>query len=165
MLSRPEDGSGFCRAARTPCRVRCQSGFTLIELLVVLTILGFMIGLALPTISSSFTSFGLDHHAGELTGALREARSDAILGGRTVTFSVLGGSRGWRIGDLVTALPEGMTVDAEVAPNLNHGDGARSIAFFGHGGSTGGRITIASPVRRRLITVNWMTGLVQIQNP
>ena len=165
MLSRLELGLGFDRAARTLGRVRYRNGFTLIELLVVLAIMGLVIGLALPTISSSFGLFGLNHQAGELAGALRVARSDAILRGRTVTFSVLGGSRSWQIGDLVTALPQGMTVDAEVAPYLDLDDGTRSIAFFGHGGSTGGRITIATPVRRRVITVNWMTGLVRLQRP
>jgi general secretion pathway protein H len=35
-----------------------------------------------------------------------------------------------------------------------------SILFFPDGGSTGGRLTLATGDRRRLIAVDWLTGRV-----
>jgi general secretion pathway protein H len=139
-------------------------GFTLIELLVVLAIMVLVAVLAVPSIFSALPNIEARGGAREVASALREARSRAILSNRDVIFSldlkrnlfmVSGDKQPHRLSkDLGLSL---YTAQQEVVSgNLG------SIRFFPDGSSTGGRVGLSSPKKTYNVTVNWVTGKVEI---
>ncbi len=135
-------------------------GFTLIEVIVVLVIMALAYGLVVPALSSVLDGPRLDRAARQMVASLREARSTALIDGRTVRFTVDPASREWRHGDRRGALDDEIAFRLDAPPAGRGAGGAASILFFPDGGSTGGRLTLATGERRRLIAVDWLTGRV-----
>jgi general secretion pathway protein H len=130
----------------TPART--QGGFTLIELIVVVVIMGMVAGLVMIRGPWHSPRINMDASARALTGALRLARSRAIVLGRDVVvtsdaswFSVDGGSP-WR-------LPRGEAITST------------KIVFTPDGVSSGGPIVLSSGGETIAVAVNWLTGRVQ----
>ena len=143
------------RRRHGPC-----GGFTLIEVIVVLVIMALAYGLVVPALSSVLDGPRLDRAARQMVASLREARSTALIDGRTVRFTVDPAAREWRRGDRRGALDDEIAFRLDAPPAGRGADGAASILFFPDGGSTGGRLTLAIGERRRLIAVDWLTGRV-----
>ncbi len=143
------------RRRHGPCR-----GFTLIEVIVVLVIMALAYGLVVPALSSVLDGPRLDRAARQMVASLREARSTALIDGRTVRFTVDPASREWRHGDRRGALDDEIAFRLDAPPAGRGAGAAPSILFFPDGGSTGGRLTLATGERRRLIAVDWLTGRV-----
>jgi len=63
-----------------------HQGFTLIELMVTISIAAILLGVAIPSFTSTITSNRLTTNANELVTALNLARSEAIKRGQQVTI-------------------------------------------------------------------------------
>ncbi|SEM92798.1 type IV fimbrial biogenesis protein FimT [Pseudomonas sp. ok272] len=76
-----------------------EKGFSLIELLVALAIAAIAVQLASPTLSRYRDSLRHAHAAQSLAGALRYARTEALLRNQRLVIHGLNGdwSQGWRI--------------------------------------------------------------------
>lgn len=73
-------------------------GFTLIELLVTISIAAILLGIAIPSFTSTIASNRLTTNANELVTALNLARSEAIKRGIQVTVLNLGAATQWEGG-------------------------------------------------------------------
>lgn len=142
-----------------------MAGFTLAELLVVLAILALMVGLAMPLLDRAMPSLALKSTAGEIAVALRQARSQAI--GGNVEVAVLVDLDGRRVS---LGSREPIVVDERYGISLFTGAeelidrGSGRIRFYPDGTSTGGRVSIWLDERRFDVTVDWITGDVEIKS-
>ena len=140
-----------------------DSGFTLVELLVVIAILGVM--LALVGISAKPISPATHAHsaAQEISGALRAARSAALMSNRSVAFTLDLAPPGYQWGngshhalpaDIKLALMTGQ--DQVVASNRGR------IRFDPDGASSGGRVSIQGGGQLWMVGVDWLSGRVRV---
>jgi general secretion pathway protein H len=137
-----------------------RAGFTLIEMVVVLTVLALLYAVAAPAAAPFFGRPRLEMATRDLVTALKEARSQAVVGLRDVRFTVDAESGDWRFGDRRGAARRGVSVSVEAPPLAGGRGAAPGIRFFADGGSTGGLIRLASGPHRRRIDVDWLTGRV-----
>lgn len=76
-----------------------NSGFTLVELLITVSIAGILLGIAIPSFTSSITSNRLTTNANEFVSALNLARSEAIKREQPVVLKRKGEASGqWNAG-------------------------------------------------------------------
>jgi general secretion pathway protein H len=141
-----------------------QAGFTLIELLVVLVIMAMAYALASPMISSGVSGTELKASARQLAAGLRKARSDAVSRRResALTLNVEGHQFQLSGDQRVYRLPASVSIKLFTAQSELANNTTGSIRFFPDGGSTGGRITVASHDRKYDVDINWLTGQVSI---
>lgn len=142
-----------------PARSR-HAGFTLIEMVVALTVLALVYAVAAPVAAPMFSRPRLEMATRDLVTALKEARSQAVVGVRDVRFTVDAAAGNWRFGDRRGAARRGVALSVEAPPLAGGNEAARTIRFFADGGSTGGRIRLVSGPHRRRIDVDWLTGRV-----
>ena len=142
---------------------RCDAGFTLVELLVVIAILGVM--LALVGISAKPISPATHAHsaAQEISGALRAARSAALMSNRSVAFTLDLAPAAYQWGngshhalpaDIKLALMTGQ--DQVVSANKGR------IRFDPDGASSGGRVSIQGGGQLWMVGVDWLSGRVSV---
>jgi len=76
-----------------------NQGFTLIELMVTVSIAAILLGMAIPSFTSTITSNRLTTNANELVTALNLARSEAIKRGQHVVVKKTGTNweNGWQV--------------------------------------------------------------------
>jgi general secretion pathway protein H len=144
--------------------VRGRNGFTLLELLVVLAIMAMLLLIAIPPILSVLPQMEAKSGAREVAAALREARSRAILSNTEVIFSLdVNGHYFMISGDKQThALPQDVNLSLYTAQQELVATTLGSIRFFPDGSSTGGRVGLSSARSSYNVTVNWVTGHVEI---
>lgn len=134
-----------------------QSGFTLIELLAVLVLAGLAMALVPPLLDKGGDRARLDHDRRAILDLLRQARSDAIVSGKTVAFRVDAGTRRYGVGRTDKALEDGVELTVETP--LAH---AGEIHFFADGSASGGAIDITNPAGHDRMQVDWLTGKAAI---
>jgi len=84
-------------------RQRCKRGFTITEMLIVVAVVGVIIAVAAPNLSSLYINNRLDTAANELIATLNFARSEAIRRGTTVSVESAAGrtdpnwTSGWKV--------------------------------------------------------------------
>lgn len=141
-----------------------RNGFTLIELLVVLAIMAMLLVITVPPVLSVLPHVELKSGAQQVASALREARSRAILYNTEVVFSIDIQSHYFQIsGDKQPhPLPRNVALSLYTAQQELVGDNLGSIRFFPDGSSTGGRVGLSSAKDSYYVTVNWLTGRVEI---
>jgi general secretion pathway protein H len=145
--------------------MRYQKGFTLVELIVVLLIIGLMLALVGPKITSGLGSVNLKSTARKIATTLRYARGQAVAK-KTPHEVFFDNEKGmYGIGEIPLQkdqeplfkqikLPEEITLKEK-----------SSITFYSNGSSSGGKIIITNNKSRDyLIGVNMITGLVRISN-
>ena len=139
-------------------------GFTLIELLVVLAIMGLALTVSAPLIANALPGTEMRAAARDLATGLRYARSLAISSNRDVTFDVDVSERRYSVpqGKRSGNFPDNADITFTTANSELFGDGAGGIRFFPDGSSTGGGIEIVRNGRRFLVSVDWLTGRVEI---
>lgn len=144
--------------------MRVRNGFTLIELLVVLAIMAMLVLVAVPSIVSILPEMEAKSGAREVAAALREARSRAILSNTDVVFSIdVKGHYFMISGEKQThRLPQELGISLYTAQQELIADTSGSIRFFPDGSSTGGRVGLSSSKKSYDVTVNWVTGHVEI---
>lgn len=76
-----------------------HQGFTLIELMVTVSIAAILLGIAIPSFTSTITSNRLTTNANELVSALNLARSEAVKRGQHVVVKKTGTNweNGWQV--------------------------------------------------------------------
>jgi general secretion pathway protein H len=144
--------------------VKDRHGFTLIELLVVLAIMAMVLAFALPQITSVIPKMEAKAGAREIAAALREARSRAILSNSDVLFSLDIANHSFVLsGDKQAhALPQGVQLSLYTAQEELQTETVGNIRFFADGSSTGGRVGLSNAKGSYNVTVNWVTGHVEI---
>jgi general secretion pathway protein H len=139
-------------------------GLTLLELLIVLTLMGFIVAIALPTFGGGVSTTALKSAAREIAAGLRYARGQAIAQ-RTEALLVLDvDARTFTLPPdaHLHRLPERLELKLYTSQRDLVSDKIGAIRFFPDGGSTGGRITLASGERKLEVDVDWLTGRVAI---
>ncbi|MFC0388350.1 GspH/FimT family pseudopilin [Muricoccus vinaceus] len=137
-------------------------GFTLLEMLVVLLIMA-LAATAAPRLLGAGRG-GLLRAAADDAGAmLREARAEARRTGRDarVVFDTAQGSFHRVGGNRIGRVPAGAALVVDGAREEADGEGRIALRFDAEGGSTGGRVRLASGAASAGVEVDWMTGLVR----
>jgi general secretion pathway protein H len=144
---------------------RSPAGFTLLELLAVLLLMGFLMGLVLPSLLHSWEREKNRAALRNLTAILRTARSEAVTRGHKVRlFLDLKTGRyrleGAELGGALTGLK--LTYASLVWQNPERTQGY--FVFFGDGSSSGGKLVLQEPTGRRfLLVVEPISGKVSLK--
>jgi general secretion pathway protein H len=167
--------TGFGKARRPPAFANPQSrlsnpgratranGFTLLEMLAVILLIGIAAAAVSISVTQGLASARVRAASGELAGALRATRAQAIVSASERHFDVdtrantYAGAQGKDV-----ALPRGMHVSVTSAAADAPDDHTARIRFFPDGSSTGGRVTLYSGQRQWHINVSWLTGEVRV---
>ncbi len=145
-----------------PCQPRA-AGFTLLEMLAVILLIGIAAAAVSISVTQGLASTRVRAASGEVAGALRATRAQAIVQSREQHFDVdtrAGTFSGGRSDHV--ALPRGMHVSVTSAAADAPNEHTARIRFFPDGSSTGGRITLASGKREWHVNVSWLTGGVRV---
>ena len=139
-------------------------GFTLLELLVVLTLIGLLL-VVLPPLITSGGGIGLEVAARDLASALQRAQSRAITQNREVALVLDLNAHRYQIGPSGEAhtLPAELGLGLRTARSELVDQATGAIRFYPDGSSTGGEITLSSKARSVHVAVDWLTGRVAIQ--
>lgn len=138
-------------------------GFTLVEMVVVLVIAMLLLAVVGPRASSGIGGLRFRAAAQELASALRYVRAKSVAQGREAALTVLLDEHGYIVdAGKQYAIPEEVEIGLYTASDqvVNNDQGA--IMFYPDGSASGGRITLAYRGQRRLVDVNWLTGLVEV---
>jgi len=130
-----------------------EAGFTLIELLAVLVLAGLAMALVPPLLDKGGDRARLDHDRRVILDLLRQARSDAILSGRTIAFRADVGHRLYGVEKTDKRLEEGVELTVET-PLAHPGE----IHFFADGSASGGQIDLVNPAGHDRVQIDWLTG-------
>lgn len=140
-------------------------GYTLTELLVALAIIGLVL-VAVPLMAGrSGPGAQAKAAALEVASALRQTRGQAIADFKSQVF-VLDTERGvYRAGSKgsETKLPDELAINLYTARSEIDEEGRGRIRFFPDGSATGGRVTLTAKGRRYVVAVDWLTGMVELE--
>lgn len=150
-----------------PWRLRPQSkaqGFTLLEMILVLVIAAVLAAVALPNLQPAIAAMQLRAATQDVASALRHSRGQALSQGREVEFVLNVDKHFYRVAGRhkAYALPESVKLGLFTADFLMS-DGQGSIVFYADGSASGGRVSLASGGKTRLVDVNWLTGAVVVR--
>jgi general secretion pathway protein H len=140
-----------------------DAGFTLIEVLVVLVILGLTAALVLAR--GPVRSAGMEARtaASEVAETLRLGRSVAIAGDRPAAVTIDVASHWLTLdGARRALLPASLPLAARMADGTE--PRCAVFDFASDGSATGGTIALGTSARRILVTVDWLTGRVDVAN-
>jgi general secretion pathway protein H len=140
-----------------------ERGFTLVELLVVIAILGVMlslVGMGARPVSPATHARGA---AQEISAALRQARSTALMHNRSVSFTLDLAGPAYRWGDETPhTLPKDLKLALMTGRDQVVSENEGRIRFDPDGGSTGGRVSINGGGQLWQVGVDWMSGRVSV---
>jgi general secretion pathway protein H len=129
-----------------------RGGFTLIEIIVVLVILGLALSIVAGFLPRRNTTLELTAATARVTGALRLARSRAMVEGRAIPFTATADGHGFRLDQAFVTLGPSVTV-AMAEPR---------ILFAPDGSTSGGLLHVLVNGKQRAIRVDWLTGRVVV---
>ena len=139
-------------------------GYTLLELLVVFTVIGLVLASVPVIVATARPGPTARVAAEELAAALRLARGEAIGRYAPATILLDVERRAYRDADgSEHALAEELDLKFVTARSELVGEEAGRIRFFPDGSATGGRITIAEGGQSYVVTVDWLTGAVDVE--
>ena len=141
------------------------AGFTLIEMIVVLTIIGVMTALIVTNGTRVSPAIHARAAAEEISGALRSARSEALVSNRSVAFTLDMAGRSYQWGQTPhQALSNDLTLSLLTSRELLATSGAVGrIRFDPDGGSSGGRIAINGGGVVWWVGIDWLSGRVSVE--
>ncbi len=142
-----------------------ERGFTLIEILAVLSIIALIMSVAAVSFAGRLEKLKISGAARDVMSALRMTRSQAIvqrteqalevnLEARTVTVP----------GRNAVILPEQIEMRLVTATTEVSSDKIGRIRFFPDGGSTGGKVVLATEAREWQVKVSWLTGEIELDD-
>ncbi|MHB8528968.1 MAG: pilus assembly FimT family protein [Caulobacteraceae bacterium] len=131
-----------------------EAGTTLIEALAAVAILGLIGVIVFPQMERALVSLSLRETTAVVVESLREARADAVGGGRAVAFAASpdGRAYGWS-GGAARGVPAGLGVTPS---------GGRAIVFYPDGSSSGGSVFIRGRGGGVPVIVEAATSVVRI---
>jgi general secretion pathway protein H len=139
------------------------AGFTLVELLVVIAILGLalaLIGIGVKPVSPATHARAA---AQEISGALRSARSSALMDNRSVSVLFDMASPAYQWGTHARQpLPPDVKLSLFTGRDQVVSDSLGRIRFDPDGGSSGGRVTVGGGGNFWHVGVDWLSGRVSI---
>lgn len=143
---------------------RQEDGFTLIETLVTLAIVALVLASIIPFSGGARRSIELETAAAETASLLRRTSARARLSGRNTTATYDTRSRLWfdASGDAALMIKAGISVEI-VAAETGLGGAASKFTFFAAGGSSGGRVRLASMAGSFTVNIDWLSGAVAIR--
>ncbi len=157
---------GFCCFRFSTGSLRINQGFTLIELMVVLFIV--VLGFSAVAMKLSSGSDSTEHKgvARDIVSAFRYARGQALMTHKetAVIFDLAENSYTVSDRDTVYAIPQTIDVSLVTAQKELSGEGQGSVRFFADGSSSGGRITLERAGIAWKIDINWLTGLIELED-
>ena len=133
------------------------AGFTLIEILVVVSIMAAIAVTVAVQVIGRLDNVKVATAGKELMAALRYTRGQALVKGEAQAL-VLDVEKGAYVAAdrAEVVFPEALKAQIYTGEVLNERTGA--IRFYPDGGSTGGKITLASDGRTWTVRVAWLTG-------
>jgi general secretion pathway protein H len=145
--------------------LRLNRGFTLLELMMVLVIavLGFAaLGMKL---SSGHSATEHQRAARDIVSALRFARGQALMThqDRAVTFDLAENTYTVSGRERMFEIPQSIDLTLITAKKELDGEGQGSIRFFADGSSSGGRVKLEQDGRAWKVDINWLTGLIELE--
>lgn len=164
------EGQGATGTSRTARQ--SELGFTLIEMMVVLALIAVVTAASSMVLSSGRSGRVVASATAGLVGELTRARIDAIRSGRPRSVAFDPETRSFfRTGRPPLPIPDGVRMELTTARqslgarSVGSGPVGTTIAFLPDGRSSGGRIEIAMEDARRVVTVNWLTGVITENGP
>lgn len=140
---------------------RDDAGFTLIELVVVLAILGMLLALLPDELSVAIPGQQLRAAAFQMADDLKDARTRAVVSCEPTSVLISLGD-GKSIANGAKRFPRGTVLRLDgTAPGALSG-GEDQIRFFPDGSASGGHITLSAGTRTYVISVDWLTGRVDV---
>lgn len=144
---------------RSGHRTRHAAGFTLIELVVVLAIFGLLLALLPDGLSVAIPGQQLRAAAYQMADDLKDARSRAVMSSEPTSVSI---ALGDGVAKGARRFPRGTALRLEgAAPGAISG-GEDQVRFFPDGSASGGRITLSAGTRTYVISIDWLTGRVDV---
>lgn len=146
------------------------SGFTLVEILVVLMLLALMASVTLVYLPTRQNITKLDTLARDVMISLIHTRNMALRSHQDAFFRIDFAQRKyWPEGAFednrrVGILPDSVEVEMQTAESETNSGNTAAIRFFPDGSSTGGYISLKRDNQAYKISVNWLTGKVDIEN-
>jgi general secretion pathway protein H len=139
------------------------AGFTLIEMIVVIAIMGLM--MVLVTVNGTPISPATHARAAAeaISGAMRAARSQALVGNRSVEMTIDLPRRLYRVGaGPAQILPNDLSVALLTSEDELVSGAVGRIRFNPDGSSSGGRVTVTGGNRVWWVGIDWLSGRVSI---
>jgi len=140
-------------------------GFTLIEIMAVLGIIALIMGVAAVSFAGRLEKLKISNAAKDVMSALRMTRSKAIVSRTEQALEVDLEARTVTVpGRDAVQLPEQIEMGLVTASTEVSSDKVGRIRFFPDGGSTGGKVTLATEVREWQVKVSWLTGEIELDD-
>lgn len=140
-----------------------HTGFTLIELLITLVIMVTIVAVAVPKFSRAMIYVELRKSTQQIAASLRKIRNDSLVESRVTELMVASGTQSLRSPDdaIVYQWPDDITVEmVNRTPSFDDADPV--LKFFPDGSATDSMLTVTALERSYTITVDWLTGRVQV---
>ncbi len=136
---------------------------SLLELLLVMALVALAGTLAVAAYSGGLDGVRMRGSAKEIAAQLRYTRAQAIASGQMQRFEIDPQQRRWRAaGARQGRVPDAVEIGFIGAREVQPGPGTGAIVFFEDGGSTGGRVRLASGGAVWQVDVAWLTGEVTL---
>jgi general secretion pathway protein H len=144
--------------------VQRQRGVSLIELIVVVVLIAAATALAASVMGVGLPGQQLRNASREMAAQLRYTRAQAIVTGKSQTFSVDARTREWQAPNRRHGqIPSGISLSATGARIEQTRPDIVAIRFFPEGAATGGRIVLSRERAAWQIDVEWLTGEVTVK--
>ena len=140
-----------------------EAGFSLLEIMIALAILALATALVGVGFARSSTGFRFEATAQELALTLREAHARALRSGRDVAVVLDVDAHTYQLHtDRPIDIPPETAIRVVSASQAMTSARRPAFSFSPDGGSTGGSIVLSQPDRSATITVDWLTGAVEM---
>ena len=139
-------------------------GYTLLELLVTFAVIGLVLAAVPMMVVSARPGATVRAAAEDMASALRLTRGEAIGRYGPAVFLLDVEERVYRGADgKEHLLDEDLDLNFVTARSELAGEKAGQIRFFPDGSATGGRITVGDGRRSYVVSVDWLTGTVDVE--
>ncbi|WP_439542615.1 GspH/FimT family pseudopilin [Hyphomicrobium sp.] len=143
-----------------------ERGFSLVELLVAMGILALILAAIETDTRRATTSFEFRALTIQMAVDLRKARTTAIANSRDVGFAFNASERWYQVdGRDRIPIPASAQMTLVTAKSYVRSIDDARLVFFRDGSSTGGTITLLMDKVRQSISIDWLTGRVQLEPP